>query len=103
MSKNIIKRKIAAPAQKKASLKHKNKRNLARLEDSKNLNDLGRIAAIGTSSAHKRALKIFDGVVYVDEGQIIRHVKGRKPQIIKHISPRRATKGEVLIIHRERV
>ena len=114
MSENTNKRRIAESAQKKAFLKPKKAKkgfqeleyngiSLARLEDSENLNVLGRIAAVGTSFAHKRALKISDEVIYADEGQIIRQVKGRKPQIIEHISPRKVTKGEVLFINRCRV
>ena len=114
MSENIRKIKISSVAQRKALLKHEKPKNrllelsqkgvsLARLEDSKNLNTLEKIAAIGTSFAHKRALEISDEVIYANEGQIIRKVKGRKPQIIESISPRKATKGEVLIIHRGRV
>lgn len=114
MSENINKRRLAASAQKKAFLKRKKAKerfqalgytgiSLARLEDSRNLNVIGRIAAVGTSFAHKRALEISDEVIYADEGQIIRQVKGRKPQIIEHISPRKVTKGEVLIINRSRV
>ncbi|MGB0981564.1 MAG: hypothetical protein ACPGUH_05635 [Winogradskyella sp.] len=114
MSENINKKKIAASVQKKAFLKRKNVKkrfqalgftgvSLAKLEDSKNLNVLGQIAAVGTSFAHKKALEISDEVIYADEGQIIRQVKGRKPQIIEHISPRKVTKGEVLIINRCRV
>ena len=114
MSQNIRKRKISTTVKRKALLKREKSKNrprelnqtgvsLAKLEDSKNLNALEKIAAIGTSFAHKRALEISDEVIYANEGQIIRKVKGRKPQIIESLSPRKATKGEVLIIQRGRV
>lgn len=114
MSEKIRKIKVSSTAQRKILGKHgKPKKrlqkigqrgsSLARLEDSKNLNTLGEIVAIGTSFAHKRALEISDEVIYASEGQIIRKIKGRKPQIIESISPRKATKGEVLFIGRSRV
>jgi len=77
--------------------------SLSRLEDSRNLSDLEEIAAIGTSFAHKKALEISDEIIYANEGKIIRLVKGKKPEIIEMITPRKATKGEVLIIDRNRV
>jgi len=113
MSENIKRRKITVSERRKAFLKRKNAKkrfqkaryfgvSLARLEDSKNMNFLERIVAVGTSYAHKKALEMADEVVYADEGKIIRHVKGQEYQVIEHISPRKVTKGEVLIINRDR-
>ncbi|TGV03495.1 hypothetical protein [Flavivirga rizhaonensis] len=72
--------------------------SLAKIEDSKNLSSLGRVAAYGTLFAHKKAKEISDEMIFVRDGKVIRQVKGKKPQILEQLSTRKAKKGDILYL-----
>ncbi|NCT17582.1 MAG: hypothetical protein COZ75_00830 [Flavobacteriaceae bacterium CG_4_8_14_3_um_filter_34_10] len=71
-------------------------RPLAELEDSNNLNTISRLAASGTSYAYRRAWEISNEIILVVDGKVIRQVKGKKPEVIEDLNPRKVTKGATL-------
>ncbi|AXG69692.1 hypothetical protein KORDIASMS9_01919 [Kordia sp. SMS9] len=73
---------------------------LEALEDSENLNSLAKITASGTLSAYNRAVKTHDEIVYVNDGKVVRKVKGKEVEVIQNLITRKVVKGTTITIRK---
>ena len=71
------------------------KLTLEDLEDAEDLHTLTQTISSATSEAHLRAIQNADEVLYLKNGQILRHKEGQQPTLIRKVTQRKAKKGQV--------
>jgi hypothetical protein len=105
MSRNFRHRKKSASVKavstirKRRSQAQRNRRStLEKLEDSENITALHKVAADGTTDAHKVAVETLSEIIYVHADKVVRKSKNGKQQVIQKLSPRKVVKGTTTVL-----